>query len=70
MATVEWFDPEAQCTRRVRFANGQQPEEVTEALARAHRYELLKAQGIKHESAVAQLDAEAEARREARHAQE
>lgn len=60
MALIEWYDPEAQCTRKERFS-GAQPEHVTQALLRAQRYELLRAQGTKHESAVAQLDAEAEA---------
>jgi hypothetical protein len=59
MATIEWYDPETQCVKKARF-QGEQPEHVTEALYRAQKYELLRAQGTKHEAAVAQLDREAE----------
>jgi len=58
MATIEWYDPEAGCVRKARF-QGEQPEHVTQALYRAEKYELLRAQGTKHEAAVAQLDREA-----------
>jgi hypothetical protein len=67
MATIEWYDPEAGCFRKARFT-GSEPKHVTQAIARAERYQVLVSQGAKHESAVAQLDAEADA--EARHQQE
>lgn len=62
MATIEWYDPEAGCFRKERFS-GEQPPHVTQAIARAERYQVLRAQGFQHESACAQLDAEAEAAR-------
>lgn len=59
MATIEFYDPEAACFRKVRFS-GEQPQHVTQALDRARRFQVLEAQGIPREQATAQLDAEDE----------
>lgn len=55
MATIEFYDPEAACVRKVRFS-GEQPEHVTKALERARRFEVLTAQGVGREEATAILD--------------
>lgn len=62
MAIIEWYDPEAGSVRRVRFS-GEQPAQVSAQIARAARYEALRGEGKTHATAVAQLDAEAEALR-------
>lgn len=58
MATITWYDPEAECQRTVRFT-GEQPQQVTAQLERAQRFEALRAAGFTRQSATAQLDAEA-----------
>lgn len=56
MATVEWYDPEAQCVRKERFS-GEEPPHVRQAVERAHRFQVALDQGADHEGAKALCDA-------------